>query len=224
MRPSRLRRDLLVDIDLGVALNIPAAAQATEDQLMMAYSRALRRTGDSLKSMALKMLKQGIAPKKVNMLRRRLLAFSSRRNPHDLNELKVWFGLNKIKVKDLRGRLNGQRQMLARDPDTGRFIEAKGKGKKNFAVFKSSGDLGEIKFDNAYVSRGRGGRTIRIYNPETRRSSEAEVDIYESMLNRIEDDIFPEAARIFFSHFEKDLNGRVKNSIHVDRKTRRRIK
>jgi hypothetical protein len=36
------------------------------------------------------------------------------------------------------------------------------------------------------------------------------VDIYEPMLNYIEDNAFAEAMEIFMHHFETDLRGRVK--------------
>lgn len=52
-----------------------------------------------------------------------------------------------------------------------------------------------------------------IRDPQTRRTREAEVDIYEPMLNYIEDNAFAEAMDIFMHHFETDIRGRVKADI-----------
>ena len=54
-----------------------------------------------------------------------------------------------------------------------------------------------------------------IRDPQTRRTREAEVDIYEPMLNYVEDNAFAEAIDIFMHHFESDIRGRVKAKISV---------
>ena len=58
-------------------------------------------------------------------------------------------------------------------------------------------------------------RTVVIRDPQTRRTREAEVDIYEPMLNYVEDNAFAEAMDIFMHHFESDIRGRVKAKISV---------
>ena len=65
------------------------------------------------------------------------------------------------------------------------------------------------------AQRRENRRTVVIRDPDTRRTREAEVDIYEPMLNYIEDNAFAEAMEIFMHHFETDLRGRVKARISV---------
>lgn len=228
MRENRLRRNLPLEIDLAAVLTVPEAARATEEQLMMAYSRALKRTGVTLRKQALMLIKAGIAPKRINDIRRRIQSFSWSRGQDDLSELRVWFGLNAIKVKDLKGRLSATRLPQRRDPQTGRFLEMKTAASRR-ATFRSSGNLGEQTWEHGFISRGKDNRgkrvrTISVFDPATGRSREAEVDIYEPMLNAIEDDIFPAAAAIFFHHFTADLRGRLKARVHVDPRPRRRIR
>lgn len=222
MREARTRRDALFDLDLGPLLELAATLQATQAQYMMAYSRALRRTGATLRKMALAEIKDGIAPRKLQRFRQRIFVSSLSRGSVP-DEMRLWFGLNSIKVKDLKGRISGRRQHQKRDPKTGRFIPLKKAGKHSFAEFQSKGSLGSTKYDNGVIARVRGTRTIRVYDAESQRSREAEVDIYAPMLDRIEDNVFQEVNAIFLRHFETDLRGRVKARVHVDKKTRKRI-
>jgi hypothetical protein len=64
-------------------------------------------------------------------------------------------------------------------------------------------------------SRRDNRRTIVIRDPETRRTRDAEIDIYEPMLNYVEDNAFAEVLEIFMHHFQSDLRGRVKAKISV---------
>lgn len=56
-RDSRLRRDMLVDIDTGALWKIAEAAGATHKQYRNSYSRALKRTAVTLRKQALADLK-----------------------------------------------------------------------------------------------------------------------------------------------------------------------
>ncbi|MFO6427057.1 hypothetical protein ACLBOM_21285 [Escherichia coli] len=48
--------------------------------------------------------KKQVAPRSQKMIKKRVLnAFIIRRNGDEFDEAKVWFGLNAIKVRDLRG-------------------------------------------------------------------------------------------------------------------------
>ncbi len=133
-RDSRLRRDMLVDIDTSALWKIAEMAGATHKQYRNAYSRALKRTAATLRKQALADLKTGLAPRSLAMVRKRLLSFRVSRGAM-LDEARLWFGLNAIKVKDLKGRIRGRVRPHhdRRDPDTGRYIAARR---------KSSGEAG----------------------------------------------------------------------------------
>lgn len=216
-RESRLRRDLPVDIDVKAIWRIAENIGATQKQFRAAYSRALRRTAATLRKKALADLKDGLAPRSLNMVRRRLLSFRLDRGSQ-LDNFRLWFGLNAIKVKDLKGRVSGRIRPhhSRRDKTTGRYIKARRQA--GAAGFVPKGNLLAARtFQNGEVSRSRrdNRRTVVIRDPETRRTREAEVNIYEPMLNYIEDNAFADAMEIFMHHFQSDIRGRVKAKISV---------
>ncbi|VTP62161.1 Uncharacterised protein [Serratia rubidaea] len=106
-RTTRLRRDLPIDIDTMVLRDIALAVGATHKQYMTAYSRALKRTAATMRKRAMADIKDGLAPRSMAMVRKRLLSFRVSRGSL-LDEGRLWFGLNAIKVKDLKGRINGR--------------------------------------------------------------------------------------------------------------------
>lgn len=216
-RASRIRRDLPVDIDIGAVWRIAESIGATQKQFRAAYSRALQRTATTLRKRAMIGVKEGIAPRSMAMVRKRLLAFRVQRGSQ-LDEFRLWFGLNAIKVKDLKGKVIGRVRPHhnRHDKKTGRYIAARRKAKD--AGFAPKGALLATEmYTNGEVARSRrdGRKTVVIRDPETRRTHEAEVDIYEPMLNYIEDNAFADALDIFMHHFETDIRGRVKARISV---------
>lgn len=218
-RESRLRRDLPVDIDVTAIWRIAEKIGATQKQFRAAYSRALQRTGATLRKRALADLKDGLAPRSMNMVRRRLLSFRIQPASNStLDNFRLWFGLNAVKVKDLKGKISGRLRPHhdRRDKNTGRFI--KSRRRASTVGFTPKGNLLSARtFENGEVARSRrdNRRTIVIRDPETRRTRDAEIDIYEPMLNYVEDNAFAEVMEIFMHHFESDLRGRVKAKISV---------
>lgn len=67
-RESRLRRDLPVDIDVDVIWRIADSIGATQKQFRAAYSRALRRTAATLRKKAMADLKDGLAPRSMDLV------------------------------------------------------------------------------------------------------------------------------------------------------------
>lgn len=202
---------------MDVIWRIADSIGATQKQFRAAYSRALRRTAATLRKKAMADLKDGLAPRSMDLVRRRLLSFRLDRGSQ-LDTFRLWFGLNAIKVKDLKGRINGRLRLhhTRRDRNTGRFIKARRQAEN--AGFSPKGNLlSERAFENGEVSRSKrdNRRTVVIRDPQTRRTREAEMDIYEPMLNYIEDNAFAEAMEIFMHHFETDIRGRVKARISV---------
>lgn len=217
-RDSRLRRDMLVDIDTGALWKIADAAGATHKQYRNAYSRALKRTAVTLRKQALADLKTGLAPRSLAMVRKRLLSFRISRGAM-LDEAKLWFGLNAIKVKDLKGRVRGRIRPHhdRRDPTTGRYIAGRRKSTGE-AGFDPKGSMLQAKnFTNGEVARSRreNRRTVVIRDPVTRRAKEAEIDIYAPMLDYVEDNAFADVMAIFMHHFQSDIKGRVKAKISL---------
>ncbi|KQN46892.1 hypothetical protein ASE93_12335 [Serratia sp. Leaf50] len=215
-RERRLQRNLPVDIDLGALQKIAVSVRATHKQYMSAYGRALSRTAATLRKRAMADIKTGLAPRSLVMVRKRLLSFRLMRGAA-LDEGKIWLGLNAVKVKDLKGRIRGRVRPHhdLHSPITGRFIA--GRRKTTETGFDPKGSLlSSQNFINGEVGRTRSGRrTVVIRDPQTRRTKEAEVDIYEPMLNVIEDNAFADVPAIFLHHFETDLRGRIKTRISL---------
>lgn len=216
-RESRLQRDLPVDIDVNAIWGIAEQIGATQKQFRAAYTRALSRTAATLRKKAMADLKDGLAPRSMDLVRRRLLSFRLERGSQ-LDNFRLWFGLNAIKVKDLKGRISGRirPRHSRRDKSTGRYIKATRQTQE--VGFAPKGNLlSSQTFTNGEVARSRRDkqRTVVIRDPQTRRTREAEVDIYEPMLNYVEDNAFAEAIDIFMHHFESDIRGRVKAKISV---------
>ncbi|MCZ5622334.1 hypothetical protein O5552_21400 [Escherichia coli] len=159
------------------------------------------------------------------MIKKRVLHnFIIRRNGDEFDEAKVWFGLNAIKVRDLRGRISGgrrgerhqlrdERGVLHQLPAAGRLgrsvLNLPGNpclsppGQRMMPLSTSS--KRKIVTD-VYQKR----KTILIRQASGRRRvREAEIDIYEAMLNRIEDFVFPDAEALILKNFEHELKFRV---------------
>ena len=73
-RESRLRRDLPVDIDVDAIWRIAEHIGATHKQFRAAYSRALKRTAATLRKKAMADLKDGLAARSLDLVRRHLLS------------------------------------------------------------------------------------------------------------------------------------------------------
>ena len=222
-RASRIRRNLLFDIDVEELRDIAAQDGATQHQFRLAYSRALKRTASKMRMKALAELKTGLAPRKMDTLDRRLFSTRITRG-NAMDEALLWFGLNAIKIKDLRGRIRGQRVRRhdLRDPVTGRFIKEnrvrRRRRKASEPVFEPNGSfLSPAAYENGLVIRSRkeNRRTIIIKNPETGRVREAEAGIYASTMDYVEDVAFAECLEIFMKEFESDIRRRAKYGITV---------
>ncbi|EBP0846815.1 hypothetical protein LB05_23865 [Salmonella enterica] len=221
-RASRIWRNLLFDIDVDELRDIAAQAGATQHQFRLSYSRALKRTASKMRMKALAELKTGLAPRKMDMLRKRLFSTHITRG-NAMDEARFWFGLNAIKIKDLRGRIRGRRVRHhdLRDPVTGRFIKenrARRRRKASAPVFEPNGSfLSPAAYENGLVMRSRkeNRRTIFIKNPETGRVREAEAGIYARTMDYVEDVAFAECLEIFMKEFESDIRRRAKYGITV---------
>ncbi|HIA3528851.1 TPA: hypothetical protein ACWP58_004522 [Escherichia coli] len=224
-RQRRLARNLVVDIDEDEVLKIIAKLGGSKSQIRKAWGVALKRAASALRMKAMAEFKKQVAPRSQKMLEKRVLHnFIIRRNGDEFDEAKVWFGLNAIKVRDLRGRISGGRRgerHQLRD-ERGRFAPASSRRKAREISFKPAGESLPVTawstddaFINQFEAENRNGRiskrkTILIRQASGRRRvREAEIDIYEAMLNRIEDFVFPDAEALILKNFEHELKFRV---------------
>ncbi|ECH9261666.1 hypothetical protein E1L19_19510 [Salmonella enterica subsp. enterica] len=219
-RDRRIRRDLLVDIDDGAVLDVIARIGGSKTQIRKAWSVALKKTASKLRMDAMKEVRTFIAPRSPRVFKRRVLVPPLIRGGGDeFDAAKIWFGLNAIKVRDLRGRISGRRseeRHTLRDA-RGRFAPAT--RRRRDVRFTPAGAMPAQTFENAYVSgfesensRGRISRRATIMVRQSggrRRVREAEVDIYDVMANRIEDFVFPQAEALIMKNFEHELRFRV---------------
>ncbi|MWR25440.1 hypothetical protein, partial [Escherichia coli] len=196
-RQRRLARNLVVDIDEDEVLSIIAKLGGSKSQIRKAWGVALKRASSALRMKAMAEFKKQVAPRSQKMIGRRVLqAFVIRRNGDEFDEAKVWFGLNAIKVRDLRGRISGGRRgerHQLRDA-RGRFAPATRRIQAREIRFKPAGEAipvttwsGDEAFINEFESENRRGRISRRKTVLVRQASgrrrvrEAEIDIYEAM-------------------------------------------
>lgn len=222
-RESRGNRNSLFDIDLGELKSLGEALGATRDQMRLAYSRALNRTVQTATKDAAKMMRAEVGIKSTKRLKKRSLSFSHQReSARELGGMKLWFGLDAIRLSELAGRVPGditERHDL-RDPKTGRYIHGEGDGSAVRFIPRGKA-LKEKTFENAFIDENRRGvKTIFVRGDRGRRR-EAEMDIYAPMLDKIEDEIFQEIPEIFMKHYETDLRGRVAAGIHASKRGKR---
>ncbi|MCW5003532.1 phasin family protein [Enterobacter roggenkampii] len=212
MRTKRAGGSSLFQFDMDELQGIARQAGATKKQMEMAYSRALSRTAVTLKKEAMKLVREGLSLKSHDQLRKRLLSLRNSTKGTAVDEFKLWFGLNRIKVKDLRGRIRGETlpRHSVRGPD-GRFVTAPVRQPASFIpkgrmLREQSWPEGRVVLDR------KGQKTIRVDRRDV------EIDVYDALNTQIEDDIFPRAVEIFLNHFRTDLRGRVAAGIHSRRK------
>ncbi|MFL9144742.1 hypothetical protein AB9F00_12640, partial [Escherichia coli] len=167
-RQRRLARNRVVDIDEDEVLKIIAKLGGSKSQIRKAWGVALKRAASALRMKAMAEFKKQVAPRSQKMIKKRVLHnFIIRRNGDEFDEAKVWFGLNAIKVRDLRGRISGGRRgerHQLRD-ERGRFAPASSRRKARKIRFKPAGESLPVTtwstddaFINQFEAENRNGR------------------------------------------------------------------
>ncbi|EAR1298773.1 hypothetical protein NM540_002222 [Salmonella enterica] len=218
-RAAVVRKGQLLSIDTQALNSLRDLLGATQEQLEMAYSRALRRTGQTLRKRVMGVVRTELAPKSQEAVRRRLVFFRVMRRGRGMEGGKMWFGLNAFKVKDLKGKIKGEvlpRHSL-RSPVTGRFVVGNTGGSAPPVFIPSGGGLSRKVWPGGFIMEDREEKK-RIYVRNGRRAREATINVYGGLVPFIEEDIFPLAIEIFMKHLESELRGRVKMGIHGIRK------
>lgn len=215
-RAARTRSGLGFELDWDELHRVMSALKGTQQQAEMAYRRAMKRTQQTLDARVKRLMMAGLRLKDRNLLARRIRQFRLSTKGSYLPGFKIWFGLNRIKAKDLRGRVrySPRPHHTQRDPATGRYVKVAGE----VAIPPSFTPLGPMLksrdwvYPGGFVRKGLDGE-LRIFVPENGRLADAEVDVYDAMMVAIEDDVFGDAVDIFMHHFRTDLRGRVKAGI-----------
>lgn len=222
-----MRRDLPFDIDVGGMDKLATALGATKNQMRLAYSRALKRTLSKVTTASIKLMKDRVGIRDSKRVKQRVLAFSHQReNPRELGGLKLFFGLNALRLSEIRGRASGRggRHHDYRDPQTGRFAARPRRRKSDIPQFRPEGGAmpSSLSFgEDSHIGRTRKGRRS-IFIRDGLRAKEAEADIYVPTIDAIEDDIFANIPDIFMKEYERDLRARVERGIHHDLRGKRR--
>ncbi|WP_154179661.1 phage tail protein [Vibrio furnissii] len=187
---------LFFDIDEEEIKAIQKIIGATDEQVKKAHNRALGRTANTLKSLTNKLVKDEMRVRNLKALRQRFQSFRVKASgKNQLNELRFWFGLNDLKVSDLRGRM----------------ARIGSKKKPKGARFRPHGNLPEQVYGNGFVTKVRGVRSIWARTSKRRYPiKEQTVPIADNVQVMVEDDIFERLPEIYLRHFEVDLKGRVK--------------
>jgi hypothetical protein len=176
------------DIEFRDLLRVGDEIGASEKQVMFALSRAMRRTEASLRRMSARGLAQVLQLRAMATMRKRLKSIRMRMSSPLAREqgMGLWYGLNDLPVSSFKGR--------PKENATG-------------AAFRG------VQHDGAFVSRSKvkGKQTI------FKRVGDARLPIAEQMhpiesaaIEYIEDEVFDKVLEIFWQHYRRDLQARVK--------------
>lgn len=160
---------------------------ATNNQVKFALSRALRRTEATLRRMSAKGLTRVLQLRTMGSMRKRLKSIKMRKFGLNAGDgVGLWYGLNEIPVSSFKGR--------PRKTEGG-------------AEFRGQ------NYEGAFVAKSKfkGKQTI------FRRATEKPLPITEQLhkiedkaIVFIEDEVFDQIEKIFWQHFRRDLQARVK--------------
>ncbi|MEX3086119.1 hypothetical protein AB4P17_09965 [Escherichia coli] len=216
------------NIDTGALEGLRAAAGATQDQMLMAYNRALKRTTAYLYKQSLALVMARCAVKKRSQLKKRVQKFTKERDSRaekvgDLSEAKLWYGLDPFRVHEIKGSFKSLKLKKQGRDSKGRFVKSINSADDLTATFKPDGSgMSEKTFYNAFVSKRYGFKSIWEVTAD-KRVVEATIPVSDAVQDEIDDQIADQIGIIFMGYFRQDLYGRVRGNVHVDRATRKRI-
>lgn len=216
-RGSAFRTNSIIEVDVDELVQLANDFGLPRKTIQKAWGVALRKAAVSLRRRALNEFKSAAAPRGMKMVGRRVMPpFIFRNSGFGLDEMKLWFGLNRVKIKDLKGRITGKEKPrhAKRDPSTGRFVAADGEngngGKGGVLTFKSAGELGSLKYENAWRSPDR----RNIYQRDANgRITAVDVPLYDALHVRIEDNVVTEASTLVYKYFTHELQFRLRSGM-----------
>ncbi|AUQ54512.1 phage tail protein [Phaeobacter inhibens] len=173
---------LSFDFDARELAKVAEEFGASEKDLQFAYSRALRRTAQTMKTRARKGLRTELELRTAAELRKRLQGFRFSRGK-GLGEVRMWFGLNNMRVSAFKGRAlrTGSGASYAGQQFAGAFIAKNSKGRPT-------------------VMRRATQRAYPI--KEERMPIEDKAQLF------IEDQVFDEIEEVFFKNFRAEIRAR----------------
>lgn len=202
------------DIDHSQLKALSDELGASEKQFIDAYVRAMNRTAVTLKGISKRLLRAGIEPKHVDVLKRRFQAFKKGRRGLHLPSFKLFFGLNDIKAKHLKGRVSysPKPHHSLRDPVTGRYKTDENEVGEPPSFHPKGRGVGDVSYRDGFVRVVDG--ELRIFTRGSRfGAQDATVSIHQPVTKLINDNIQADIMTIFLTHFKRDLRGRVKMKI-----------
>lgn len=173
------------DIDARGLREVADELGATDKQVRYALTRALRRTEASLRKQSSKGLTAELKLRTAQALRKRLKTIRLRSSGGG-GEVGLWYGLNPLPVSSFKGR--------PKEDPAGAF-------------------LGDYFFQGAFVARStlKGKNTIFKRQGKQRLPiAEQTITIQDPAIVFIEDEIFVQTETIFWQHFRRDLQARVR--------------
>ncbi|ABF64029.1 hypothetical protein TM1040_1296 [Ruegeria sp. TM1040] len=170
------------DFDQGELRRIAEEFDASEKDLRNAYSRALRRTAQTMKTRSRKGLRTKLQLRTAAELRRRLQGFRFKRNGA-MGSVRMWFGLNDMRVSAFKGRASrtATGASYAGHDFPGGFIGRNAKGRPT-------------------IKQRAGSRAYPI--------KEARMPIDDEAQTFIEDEVFDEIEEVFFHYFRAEVRAR----------------
>lgn len=165
---------------------------ASEKQYRAAFGRACSRTAATLRKMSSKGLKDELQLRAVGVLRKRLKSIRLRGSKD--GDVQIWYGLNDLPVSQFKGRVKQESggAWAGKFYHEGGFVRKAKYGRQKNTIFKRKG-------------KGR----LPIVEQLQRIKDQAEI--------YIEDEIFFEIDKIFWRHFVRDIEARVKYDIKSDK-------
>lgn len=176
------------DIDWRELLQVGEELEATDKQVIFAMSRALRRTEATLRRMSSKGLMQILQLRAAGTLRKRLKTIRMRMSSVTAREqgMGLWYGLNDLPVSSFKGRpqkTSGGAAFRGQQYAGAFVARSKVKGKQTIFKRKSGERLPIVEQAHAIEDKAK------VF---------------------IEDEVFGEVLTIFWQHFKRDLQARVK--------------
>ena len=155
---------------------------ASEKDLQFAYSRALRRTAQTMKTRARKGLRSELEMRTAAELRKRLQGFRFKRGK-EMGQVRMWFGLNDMRVSKFKGR-------PARTGSGARY--------------------GKQEFSGGFIGKNRAGKRTVFKRETAHRASAREVKmpIADKAQIYVEDVVFGEIEEVFFKNFLAEVRAR----------------